>query len=277
MGLPERLAVTDEARCLSRSRTVTSLRPQESQNHLHKHPRFSVVDQVPDWNGEDAPLRNTTGQLDDARLGNMTFWPTSHNKGFRGDLTEALQPLRIRRVNLPPDSQHHLPVKRQHPIRPGRSGLLPGSWNRNVLQDEPVHALRILLGEQIGNNPTHRVPNQIHPVKTQRIQKTEYIVPHQLQRVVPRPIAPAMAAKIKGIDPPTAGEAVRHDVPVRSILAQRMQQDERRSIRRSRDLIGQPDTSNVNRAVISHARNIEGDRRHRRDVHQRPNRPPSAP
>lgn len=87
----------------------------------------------------------------------------------------------VRCVDLPSDGQHHVPVERQLPIRPGRSGLFPRTWDRDILQDEPVHTLRIVLSKQIGDDPSHRVPHQNHPVKCQCIQKSEDVVPHEFQ------------------------------------------------------------------------------------------------
>ncbi|WP_069171535.1 hypothetical protein [Streptomyces griseus] len=42
-------------------------------------------------------------------------------------------------------------------------------------------------------------------------------------------------------------------------LAQRLEQDERRTVRRPRHLVGEPDSSYVDRAVISRVRRLRGD------------------
>jgi hypothetical protein len=61
-----------------------------------------------------------------------------------------------------------------------------------------------------------------------------------------------VTAKVEGIHPPTPGKGGHNRLPVSGILAQRVQQDERRSIRRTRHLVGQSDPTNVDRVLINH-------------------------
>lgn len=62
------------------------------------------------------------------------------------------------------------------PLRPGPEGALPGPWQRNVLQYETVHTPRMLLGEQVRDDPTHGVADDIHRFQPERIEATEDVV-----------------------------------------------------------------------------------------------------
>ena len=134
-----------------------------------------------------------------------------------------------------------------------RGAALARTQRRDVLQDQPSHPLRIIPGQQVADEPAHRVPDQVHPVELEGVKEAPHVSFHELNRVVAGPVTAPVTAQVRRIDPALPGEGRGHAVPIGRALAQPVQQDQRRRSRRTPDPVGQPDPGRLDHAVIDHA------------------------
>ncbi len=77
---------------------------------------------------------------------------------------------------------------------------------------------------------------QVDPVQAQLVQDAQNVVPHELERIGSRPVAQPVPTLVDSQDPEVPGELRAYDVPGASVVAQPVQQHQRRSIRGTADM-----------------------------------------
>ncbi len=122
----------------------------------------------------------------------------------------------------------------------------------NILDDQPVDLVRSRHGDQVSHGSAHRVADKRDLAQTELLKQADDIVAHQLEGVGSWPVTAAVAAQVQGEDAVALGEPGGNRRPCGALLAESVQQQHRRGVRGTADLIGQADPADRDLSLLAH-------------------------
>jgi len=207
---------------------------------------------VADRNSQQLAHRHPGRELRQLVLGNMTTWAAANEQRRCRDPGESIPPGRVGLVDLADNRRHNVPVEGQESRRALRDGTLPRERRRRVLKDQSLDPAGLLLGNQVGHHPTHRMPDQRDRVQGKLVEDANDVITHQLERIRARAVAFPVPTQVDGHYPEERRELGRHDVPGPARLAEGVQQHHRRCVGRPLDVARQPDIVDLDIKVLAH-------------------------
>lgn len=169
------------------------------------------------------------GHVGQPRLRHGALRPTRDHQRRSDDLAELLRPPGIGVGDLGPDLVHGVLVVVHRPAGRAFGGRLSRERRRGLNQHQPLHAVRVLLREEVGNHPAHRVADHTDPVELTGVEELQDVVPHLLEAVLVGPVALAVPAQVDGVHPPLLAEQGGHRLPAQGRAAEAVQEDDGRA------------------------------------------------
>lgn len=176
-----------------------------------------------------------------------------HEHQRRGhDLAETLGPGRVGVGQLGAYGSEHglVVVDRTFGRYAGARGS--GERRRGLHQHQPLHPVRMRLGEEMGDDASHAVADQTDAVEFARVEEAEEVVEHQLEVVLVGPVAFAVTPQVEGVHPPFLTEQTPGRLPARGGIAEVVQQHDGRAERVAPGPVRQTYIADIHNRLIIH-------------------------